>query len=48
MAGQSQENSVISRFTMELLKGSGWYLPDFKSAEPYFWGNKEGCSIASA
>jgi predicted nucleic acid-binding Zn ribbon protein len=31
---------------MELLKGSGWYLPDFKTAEPYFWGKSEGCSIA--
>jgi len=28
-----------------LLEGSGWYVPDYSYAEPFFWGQGQGCNF---
>lgn len=35
----------ISEHTLALLEGSGWYIPDYSFAEPFFWGQGEGCNF---
>jgi len=35
----------ISEFSLALLEGSGWYAPDYSYAEPYFYGQGQGCSF---
>jgi len=35
----------ISEFSLALLEGSGWYAPDYSYAEPYFWGQGQGCAF---
>jgi len=35
----------ISQFSLALLEGSGWYVPDYSYAEPYFYGEGEGCGF---
>jgi len=37
----------ISEFSLALLEGSGWYVPDYSYAEPYFFGQGQGCSFIS-
>jgi leishmanolysin len=38
----------ITEFTLALLEGSGWYIPDYNYAEPYFFGQGQGCSFISS
>jgi len=35
----------VSNFSLGLLEGSGWYAPDYNYAEPYFFGQGEGCNF---
>jgi len=35
----------ISQFSLALLEGSGWYVPDYSYAEPYFFGQGSGCGF---
>eukprot|EP01084_Bolivina_argentea_P165407 287368_1 len=33
----------FSKFTLALMEDSGWYLPNYEYAEPYYFGWNEGC-----
>ena len=35
----------ISEFTFALLEDSGWYVPDYTYAEPYHFGQGQGCGF---
>jgi len=35
----------LSEFSLALLEGSGWYVPDYKYADPFFFGQGEGCGF---
>jgi len=37
----------VTEFSLALLEGSGWYLPDYNYAEPYFYGKGQGCSFVT-
>lgn len=29
------------------MESTGWYLPNYKKAEPFFWGRGAGCEITT-
>jgi len=35
----------VSEFALAMLEGSGWYAPNYDYAEPYFFGQGEGCGF---
>jgi len=35
----------VSQFALNMLEGSGWYQPNYNYAEPYFFGQGEGCGF---
>ena len=35
----------ISQFTLALLEDSGWYVPNYDYAEPYYFGQGQGCGF---
>jgi len=35
----------VSKFSLAMLEGSGWYVPDYDFAEPYYFGQGEGCNF---
>jgi len=35
----------VSSFSFNLLEGSGWYVPDYSYAEPFYFGQGEGCNF---
>jgi len=35
----------LSEFTLAMLEGSGWYLPDYSMADPYWFGQGQGCNF---
>jgi len=35
----------ITEFDLAMLEGSGWYMPNYTFAEPFFFGQGEGCSF---
>jgi leishmanolysin len=35
----------VSEFSLGLLEGSGWYVPNYDYAEPYFFGQGQGCDF---
>jgi len=37
--------SKISEVTLGFLEGTGWYVPDYDYAEPYFFGRGQGCGF---
>jgi len=37
--------SRISFVSLGFLEGTGWYVPDYSYAEPYFFGQGEGCGF---
>lgn len=37
----------VSEFSLALLEGTGWYLPNYDYAEPYFFGKNRGCEFMS-
>jgi len=45
MSSGSIHGRRISEFSLALLEGSGWYVPDYTYAEPFFYGQGQGCSF---
>ena len=37
--------SKVSEFSLAFLEGSGWYIPDYSYAEPYYFGKGQGCNF---
>jgi len=37
----------VSKFTLALLEGSGWYVADYSFADPFWWGQGQGCSFVT-
>jgi len=37
----------LTEFSLALLEGSGWYIPNYDYAEHYFFGKGQGCSFFS-
>jgi len=37
----------VTEFSLALLEGSGWYVPDYSYAEPYFYGQGQGCGFVT-
>jgi len=37
----------ISEFSLALLEGSGWYIPNYDYADPYFYGKDQGCTFVT-
>jgi len=35
----------VSEFTLAALEGSGWYVADYSFAEPFFFGEGQGCDF---
>jgi len=35
----------FSEFTLALLESTGWYVPDYSYADPFHWGQGQGCSF---
>jgi len=35
----------VSEFTLSFLEGTGWYAPNYKYAEPFFFGQGQGCGF---
>jgi len=35
----------VSELTLALLESSGWYTPDYSYADPYFYGQGQGCNF---
>lgn len=38
----------ISEFSLALLEGSGWYVPDYSYAEPFWYGQGQGCDFINS
>mmetsp|Transcript_5939 Transcript_5939/g.9113 ORF Transcript_5939/g.9113 Transcript_5939/m.9113 type:complete len:695 (+) Transcript_5939:173-2257(+) len=45
MTASSTLNPIYSRVTLALFEDSGWYLPDYRYAQPLEWGAGAGCSF---
>lgn len=45
MSSGSQYGKRVSELSLALLEGSGWYVPNYTYAEPYFFGQGEGCNF---
>ncbi len=45
LTASGKENRRVSEFFLALLEGSGWYTPNYKMAEPMFWGKGKGCDF---
>jgi len=35
----------VSEFSLAVLEGTGWYQPDYSYAEPFFFGQGQGCTF---
>jgi len=35
----------MSEFTLALLESTGWYVPDYSYADPFVWGQGQGCGF---
>ncbi|XP_064643669.1 leishmanolysin-like peptidase [Lineus longissimus] len=47
MTGTYTQNPSISRITLALMEDSGWYKPNYDSAEPLSWGRNLGCGFVN-
>jgi len=47
MASGSILGRRISQFSLAMLEGSGWYVPDYSYAEPFFYGQGQGCTFVT-
>lgn len=45
MTGMVSYHMLITNVTLALLEDSGWYKPDYTSAEPMWWGKNRGCDF---
>lgn len=43
MTASSIPEPVISQFTLAVLEGSGWYVPNYNMTEPFTFGQNQGC-----
>ncbi|CAB3403181.1 unnamed protein product [Caenorhabditis bovis] len=46
MTGTHTQNPVYSRLTLALLEDSGWYEPNYETAEDLHWGKNLGCDFS--
>jgi len=35
----------VSEFSLAFLEATGWYVPDYDFAEPFYWGQGQGCGF---
>jgi len=35
----------VSNFSLNVLEGSGWYMPNYTYAEPFYFGQGQGCNF---
>jgi len=35
----------VSQFSLGVLEATGWYAPDYDFAEPFYWGQGQGCGF---
>ncbi|CAK75566.1 unnamed protein product (macronuclear) [Paramecium tetraurelia] len=47
MTGDPFPDQVISEFTLALLEGTGWYLPNYTYAQIFGWGKDDGCTLTT-
>ncbi|CAD8063028.1 unnamed protein product [Paramecium sonneborni] len=47
MTGDPFPDQVISEFTLALLEGTGWYLPNYTYAQNFGWGLDDGCTLTT-
>ena len=45
MTGMMPPNPLMSNFTLNLLKDTGWYNVDFQKSEVFLWGKGLGCNF---
>jgi len=45
MTSGLMDQMMYSQLTLGMLESSGWYTPDYSFADPYFWGQGQGCSF---
>jgi len=45
MSSGDVQGTKISEISLGFLEGTGWYVPDYTYAEPYFFGQGEGCNF---
>jgi len=45
MVNGASTGSKITQFTLGFLEGTGWYSVDYSYAEPYFFGQGQGCTF---
>lgn len=48
MVSSSNYGRRVSEFTLAVLEGTGWYVPNYEYAEPFFFGQGQGCSFLSS
>jgi hypothetical protein len=47
MVSSSNFGRRVSEFSLAVLEGTGWYVPDYSYAEPFFYGQGQGCDFLS-
>jgi hypothetical protein len=47
MVSETPLISIISKFSLNLLKDSNFYLVDVDQGEEFFWGKNAGCNFVS-
>jgi len=47
MTASATQDMRITKFTLALLEGSGWYKVNYAMADPFYWGKDKGCSFIS-
>lgn len=45
MTASAIKDQRLTQFSLALLEGSGWYMPDYSYAEPMTWGKNKGCTF---
>ena len=45
MNGLFSPHQRVSEFTLAWLEDSGWYKPNYRMAQPYRYGEGEGCDV---
>jgi len=45
MVSSSSYGRRVSEFTLAFLEGTGWYSPDYSFAEPFHFGQGQGCGF---
>jgi len=45
MIGRSHGENFITEITLAFFEDSGWYKPDYSTANIFFWGKNKGCDF---